>query len=149
MSQRKILITSALPYANGPTHLGHLLEYIQTDIWSRFQKLRGHETYYVCADDAHGTPIMLNAQKQGITPEEMVANVSVERQRDFADFHIKFDNYHSTHSEENKTFSELIYNRLNDGGYIKKRTISQLFDEEKGIFLPDRFVTGTCPRCKA
>lgn len=149
MSQRKILITSALPYANGPTHLGHLLEYIQTDIWSRFQKLRGHETYYVCADDAHGTPIMLNAQKQGITPEEMVANVSVERQRDFADFHIKFDNYHSTHSEENKAFSELIYNRLNDGGYIKKRTISQLFDEEKGIFLPDRFVTGTCPRCKA
>lgn len=149
MSQRKILITSALPYANGPTHLGHLLEYIQTDIWSRFQKLRGHETYYVCADDAHGTPIMLNAQKQGISPEEMVANVSVERQRDFADFHIKFDNYHSTHSEENKAFSELIYNRLNDGGYIKKRTISQLFDEEKGIFLPDRFVTGTCPRCKA
>ncbi|MFY8349666.1 methionine--tRNA ligase [Pseudoalteromonas sp. SSM20] len=149
MSQRKILITSALPYANGPTHLGHLLEYIQTDIWSRFQKLRGHEAYYVCADDAHGTPIMLNAQKQGITPEEMVANVSVERQRDFADFHIKFDNYHSTHSEENKAFSELIYNRLNDGGYIKKRTISQLFDEEKGIFLPDRFVTGTCPRCKA
>lgn len=149
MSQRKILITSALPYANGPTHLGHLLEYIQTDIWSRFQKLRGHETYYVCADDAHGTPIMLNAQKQGITPEEMVANVSVERQRDFADFHIKFDNYHSTHSEENKAFSELIYNRLNDGGYIKNRTISQLFDEEKGIFLPDRFVTGTCPRCKA
>ncbi|MEI4549251.1 methionine--tRNA ligase [Pseudoalteromonas spongiae] len=149
MSQRKILITSALPYANGPTHLGHLLEYIQTDIWSRFQKLRGHETYYVCADDAHGTPIMLNAQKQGITPEEMVANVSVERQRDFADFHIKFDNYHSTHSKENKQFSELIYNRLNNGGYIKKRTISQLFDEEKGIFLPDRFVTGTCPRCKA
>ena len=149
MSQRKILITSALPYANGPTHLGHLLEYIQTDIWSRFQKLRGHETYYVCADDAHGTPIILNAQKQGITPEEMVTNVSVERQRDFADFHIKFDNYHSTHSEENKAFSELIYNRLNDGGYIKKRTISQLFDEEKGIFLADRFVTGTCPRCKA
>lgn len=149
MSQRKILITSALPYANGPTHLGHLLEYIQTDIWSRFQKLRGHEAYYVCADDAHGTPIMLNAQKQGLTPEQMVANVSVERQRDFADFHIKFDNYHSTHSEENKAFSELIYNRLNDDGYIKKRTISQLFDQEKGIFLPDRFVTGTCPRCKA
>jgi methionyl-tRNA synthetase len=149
MSQRKILITSALPYANGPTHLGHLLEYIQTDIWSRFQKLRGHEAYYVCADDAHGTPIMLNAQKQGLTPEEMVAAVSKERQRDFADFNIKFDNYHSTHSAENKHFSELIYNRLNDGGYIKKRTISQLFDQEKGIFLPDRFVTGTCPRCKA
>ncbi|MCQ8876964.1 methionine--tRNA ligase [Pseudoalteromonas shioyasakiensis] len=149
MAQRKILITSALPYANGPTHLGHLLEYIQTDIWSRFQKLQGHETYYVCADDAHGTPIMLNAQKQGITPEEMVKNVSVERQRDFADFNIKFDNYHSTHSQENKEFSELIYNRLNTAGHIKKHTISQLFDPEKGIFLPDRFVTGTCPTCKS
>jgi methionyl-tRNA synthetase len=149
MTKRKILITSALPYANGPTHLGHLLEYIQTDIWSRFQKMRGHEAYYVCADDAHGTPIMLNAQKQGITPEQMVANVSVERQRDFADFHIEFDNYHSTHSDENRVFSELIYNRLNEGGYIKKRTISQLFDPEKSIFLPDRFVTGTCPSCKA
>ncbi|OLF80046.1 methionine--tRNA ligase [Pseudoalteromonas haloplanktis] len=149
MAQRKLLITSALPYANGPTHLGHLLEYIQTDIWSRFQKLQGHEAYYVCADDAHGTPIMLNAQKQGITPEEMVKNVSIERQRDFADFNIKFDNYHSTHSQENKEFSELIYNRLNDAGHIKKHTISQLFDPEKGIFLPDRFVTGTCPTCKS
>ncbi|MDP5211571.1 methionine--tRNA ligase [Pseudoalteromonas tunicata] len=149
MAQRKILITSALPYANGPTHLGHLLEYIQTDIWARFQKLRGHQAYYVCADDAHGTPIMLNAQKQGITPEEMVARVSVERQRDFADFNIQFDNYHSTHSPENKVLSELIYNRLNDKGHIKKRTISQLFDPEKGIFLPDRFVTGTCPSCDA
>jgi methionyl-tRNA synthetase len=125
------------------------LEYIQTDIWSRFQKLQGHEAYYVCADDAHGTPIMLNAQKQGITPEEMVKNVSIERQRDFADFNIKFDNYHSTHSQENKEFSELIYNRLNDAGHIKKHTISQLFDPEKGIFLPDRFVTGTCPTCKS
>jgi methionyl-tRNA synthetase len=124
-----------------------MLEYIQTDIWSRFQKLRGHETYYVCADDAHGTPIMLNAQKQGITPEEMVAAVSFERQRDFADFNIKFDNYHSTHSEENKELSSLIYTRLNDAGFIKKRTIEQLFDPEKSIFLPDRFVTGTCPSC--
>jgi len=147
MAPRKILITSALPYANGPTHLGHMLEYIQTDIWSRFQKLRGHEAYYVCADDAHGTPIMLNAQKQGITPEEMVAAVSFERQRDFADFNIKFDNYHSTHSEENKELSSLIYTRLNDAGFIKKRTIEQLFDPEKSIFLPDRFVTGTCPSC--
>ncbi|KID56704.1 methionyl-tRNA synthetase [Pseudoalteromonas luteoviolacea CPMOR-1] len=149
MTKRKILITSALPYANGPTHLGHLLEYIQTDIWSRFQKMRGHEAYYVCADDAHGTPIMLNAQKQGITPEEMVKNVSIERQRDFADFNIVFDNYHSTHSDENKALSELIYTRLNDKGHIKKRTISQLFDPEKNIFLPDRFVTGTCPTCDA
>ncbi|KZW99827.1 methionine--tRNA ligase [Pseudoalteromonas luteoviolacea] len=149
MTKRKILITSALPYANGPTHLGHLLEYIQTDVWSRFQKMRGHEAYYVCADDAHGTPIMLNAQKQGITPEEMVKNVSIERQRDFADFNIVFDNYHSTHSEENKALSELIYTRLNDKGHIKKHTISQLFDPEKSIFLPDRFVTGTCPTCNA
>ncbi|MGO2349923.1 methionine--tRNA ligase [Pseudoalteromonas sp. JB197] len=149
MAQRKILITSALPYANGPTHLGHLLEYIQTDIWSRFQKLQGHEAYYVCADDAHGTPIMLNAQKQGITPEEAVEKVSIERQSDFADFNIKFDNYHSTHSQENKELSELIYNRLNDAGHIKRHTISQLFDPEKGIFLPDRFVTGTCPTCKS
>lgn len=149
MAQRKILITSALPYANGPTHLGHLLEYIQTDIWSRFQKLQGHEAYYVCADDAHGTPIMLNAQKQGITPEEAVEKVSIERQRDFADFNIKFDNYHSTHSQENKELSELIYNRLNDAGHIKRHTISQLFDPEKCIFLPDRFVTGTCPTCKS
>jgi methionyl-tRNA synthetase len=149
MTKRKILITSALPYANGPTHLGHMLEYIQTDIWSRFQKQRGHETYYVCADDAHGTPIMLNAQKQGITPEEMVKNVSIERQRDFADFNIEFDNYHSTHSSENKELSALIYNRLNEKGHIKKRTISQLFDPEKNIFLPDRFVTGTCPTCDA
>ncbi|WP_125781956.1 methionine--tRNA ligase [Pseudoalteromonas rubra] len=149
MTKRKILITSALPYANGPTHLGHLLEYIQTDIWARFQKQQGHETYYVCADDAHGTPIMLNAQKQGITPEEMVQQVSIERQRDFADFNIEFDNYHSTHSDENRELSELIYTRLNDKGHIKKRTISQLFDPEKTIFLPDRFVTGTCPTCKA
>ena len=149
MAKRKILITSALPYANGPTHLGHLLEYIQTDIWARFQKSQGHDAYYVCADDAHGTPIMLNAQKQGITPEEMVAQVSVERQRDFADFNIEFDNYHSTHSDENKALSELIYTRLDNAGYIKKRTISQLFDPEKGIFLPDRFVTGTCPSCDA
>ncbi|GAP76322.1 methionyl-tRNA synthetase [Pseudoalteromonas sp. SW0106-04] len=149
MAKRKILITSALPYANGPTHLGHLLEYIQTDIWARFQKSQGHDAYYVCADDAHGTPIMLNAQKQGITPEEMVAQVSVERQRDFADFNIEFDNYHSTHSDENKALSELIYTRLDTAGYIKKRTISQLFDPEKGIFLPDRFVTGTCPSCEA
>lgn len=149
MTKRKILITSALPYANGPTHLGHLLEYIQTDIWARFQKQQGHEAYYVCADDAHGTPIMLNAQKQGITPEEMVQQVSIERQRDFADFNIEFDNYHSTHSDENRELSELIYTRLNDKGHIKKRTISQLFDPEKSIFLPDRFVTGTCPNCKA
>ncbi|QTH63740.1 methionine--tRNA ligase [Psychrosphaera ytuae] len=146
---RKILVTSALPYANGSLHLGHLMEYIQTDIWVRFQKAQGNECYYVCADDAHGTPIMLKAQQQGISPEEMVAAVREERIVDFADFHVEFDNYHSTHSDENRELASLIYNRLNDAGYIAKRSISQLFDPEKEMFLPDRFVTGTCPTCKA
>ncbi|MAA96580.1 MAG: methionine--tRNA ligase, partial [Rheinheimera sp.] len=138
MSQRKILITSALPYANGPIHLGHLLEYIQTDIWSRFQKARGHECYYVCADDAHGTPIMLKAQQQGITPEQMIAQTKIEHEADFAGFAIGFDNYYSTHSEENRQFASLIYQRLDDAGHIKRKTISQLYDPQKNMFLPDR-----------
>ncbi|WP_299006682.1 methionine--tRNA ligase [uncultured Shewanella sp.] len=146
-SQRKILVTSALPYANGPIHLGHMLEYIQTDIWSRYQKLRGHECYYICADDAHGTPIMLKAQQMGIAPEAMIAQVQQEHQQDFADFNIQFDNFHSTHSEENKALASDIYLKLREGGYIKTKTISQLFDPEKSMFLPDRFVKGTCPRC--
>lgn len=146
-SQRKILVTSALPYANGPIHLGHMLEYIQTDIWSRYQKLRGHECYYICADDAHGTPIMLKAQQMGIAAEAMIAQVQQEHQQDFADFNIQFDNFHSTHSEENKALASDIYLKLRDGGYIKTKTISQLFDPEKSMFLPDRFVKGTCPRC--
>lgn len=149
MSSRKILITSALPYANGPIHLGHLLEYIQTDIWSRFQKARGHQCYYVCADDAHGTPIMLKAQQQGITPEQMIAQTKIEHMADFAGFGIAFDHYHSTHSEENRYFANLIYQRLNDGGYIKRDTISQLYDPQKEMFLPDRFVKGDCPKCGA
>ena len=149
MTQRKILITSALPYANGPIHLGHLLEYIQTDIWSRFQKARGHQCYYVCADDAHGTPIMLKAQQLGLTPEQMIAQTSVEHQADFKDFLIDFDNYHSTHSEENRVFASEIYQKLDAGGYIKRKTISQLFDPEKQMFLPDRFVKGDCPKCGA
>lgn len=149
MTQRKILITSALPYANGPIHLGHMLEYIQTDIWSRFQKARGHQCYYVCADDAHGTPIMLKAQQLGITPEQMIAQTSQEHQADFADFLIGFDNYHSTHSEENRQFASEIYTKLDQGGYIKRKTISQLFDPEKQMFLPDRFVKGDCPKCGA
>ena len=148
-SQRKILVTSALPYANGPIHLGHMLEYIQTDIWSRFQKLRGHECHYICADDAHGTPIMLKAQQLGMTPEEMIAQVQKEHERDFADFNIQFDNFHSTHSEENRQLASDIYIKLRDSGYIKTKTISQLFDPEKSMFLPDRFVKGTCPRCKS
>lgn len=146
---RKILVTCALPYANGSIHLGHLLEHIQTDIWVRFQRMRGNETYFVCADDAHGTPIMLKAQELGVTPEEMIAGVREEHMADFADFHISFDNYHSTHSDENEAFASEIYNKLHEKGHIKTRVISQLYDEEKGMFLPDRFVKGTCPTCKS
>ncbi len=149
MTKRKILVTSALPYANGSIHLGHLFEHIQTDIWARFQRSMGHECYSVCADDAHGTPIMLKAQELGITPEEMVAKTAKEHLEDFVDFGVEYDHYHSTHSEENREFSSLIYNRLNDAGHIKKRTISQLYDPEKCMFLPDRFIKGTCPKCKA
>ena len=148
-NKRKILVTCALPYANGSIHLGHLLEHIQTDIWVRFQRMRGHETYFVCADDAHGTPIMLKAQELGVTPEAMIAGVRNEHMADFNDFYISFDNYHSTHSEENKAFAEEIYNKLHANGHIKTRTISQLYDPEKGMFLPDRFVKGTCPKCKS
>jgi len=149
MTSRKILITSALPYANGPIHLGHMLEYIQTDIWSRFQKGRGHQCYYVCADDAHGTPIMLKAQQLGLTPEQMISQTAIEHQADFAGFHVGFDNYHSTHSSENQAFASEIYTKLDAGGYIKRRSISQLFDPEKQMFLPDRFVKGDCPKCGA
>ncbi|WP_076419102.1 methionine--tRNA ligase [Colwellia sp. UCD-KL20] len=147
--KRKILATCALPYANGSIHLGHLLEHIQTDIWVRFQRMRGHETYFVCADDAHGTPIMLKAQELGVTPEEMIAGVREEHMADFADFYISFDNYHSTHSKENETFAHEIYNSLQANGHIKTRVISQLYDPEKGMFLPDRFIKGTCPKCKS
>ncbi|MEQ4706662.1 methionine--tRNA ligase [Providencia huaxiensis] len=151
MSQvaNKLLVTCALPYANGSIHLGHILEHIQADIWVRYQRMRGKEVHFICADDAHGTPIMLKAQQLGITPEEMIASVNQEHQNDFAGFAISYDNYHSTHSEENKVLSELIYGKLKNNGFIKNRTISQLFDPEKGMFLPDRFVKGTCPKCKA
>lgn len=146
---RKILVTSALPYANGSIHLGHLLEHIQTDIWSRFQRMRGNQCFSVCADDAHGTPVMLKAQELGITPEQMVAQTRAEHHQDLLDFYVEYDNYHVTHSDENKQLCEDIYNRLNDAGYISKRTINQLFDPEKNMFLPDRFVKGTCPSCGA
>jgi methionyl-tRNA synthetase len=149
MTQRKILVTSALPYANGSIHLGHLLEHIQTDIWTRFQRSQGNEIYSVCADDAHGTPVMLKAQELGITPEEMVAQTCEEHHKDFVEFGIDYNNYYVTHSPENEELAGLIYNRLNDAGHIKKRTISQLFDPEKNMFLPDRFIKGTCPKCKA
>ena len=145
---RKILVTSALPYANGSLHLGHLLETIQTDIWVRFQKQRGHECHYVCADDAHGTAIMLTAEKNGISPEQQIANVQAEHEKDFEGFLIGFDNYHSTHSDENKYYSELIYKKLRDNGHISSREITQLYDPEKEIFLADRYIKGTCPKCK-
>ncbi len=149
MPDRKILVTSALPYANGPIHLGHLVEYIQTDIWVRFQKQRGNQCYYVCADDTHGTPIMLKADQEGITPEELIARVGQEHLADFTDFGVAFDNYHSTHSEENRVLSELIYQRLKEGGHITSRSITQAFDPVKKMFLPDRFIKGECPRCGA
>ncbi len=148
-TNRHILVTSALPYANGSIHIGHLVEYIQTDIWVRFQKMQGHDCIYVCADDAHGTPIMLRAQKEGITPEQLIAATDREHRADFADFHIGFDNFHSTHSEENREIAETIYKRLRDGGHIEKRTIKQAYDPEKEMFLPDRFIKGTCPKCGA
>ena len=148
-SPRRILVTSALPYANGPIHLGHMVEYIQTDVWARYQRMRGHEVYYVCADDAHGTPIMLRAQSEGIAPEELIGRISDEHQADFADFRIKFDHFHSTHSEENRLFAELIYKKLREGGHIATRTIRQAYDPVKEMFLPDRFIKGECPKCGA
>jgi methionyl-tRNA synthetase len=147
-STRKILVTSALPYANGPIHLGHLLEYIQTDIWVRFQKLRGHQCTYVCADDAHGTAIMLRAEKEGITSEQLIERVNSEHQQDFSDFLIRFDNYYSTHSEENRELSEYIYSECLKNGKIAQRSVTQAFDPEKELFLADRFIKGTCPKCK-
>ena len=149
MNPRKILVTSALPYANGPIHLGHLVEYIQTDIWVRFQKMRGHECHYVCADDTHGTPIMLRAEKEGITPEALIARVQREHERDFAGFHVEFDQYYSTHSEETRRFAAIIYERLKDRGLIESRNIEQYYDPDKEMFLPDRFIKGECPRCHA
>ncbi len=146
---RDILITSALPYANGPIHIGHLVEYIQTDIWSRFQKMRGHNCWYVCADDAHGTPIMLRARQDGVTPEELIARIGAEHRADFADFRVAFDNYHTTHSDENRYFANLIYARNREKGHISRRTITQAFDPVEQMFLPDRFIKGECPKCGA
>jgi methionyl-tRNA synthetase len=156
MNKRKILITSALPYANGSIHLGHLVEYIQTDIWVRFQKMRlpkedGHEIYFVCADDTHGTPVMLRAEKEGITPEELINQVHGEHLRDFTDFHIEFDNYYTTHSPETRKYSEDIYTKLKaaDPSLITTKNIEQFYDPDKNIFLPDRFIKGECPKCSA
>lgn len=146
---RKILVTCALPYANGSIHLGHMLEHIQADIWVRYQRMRSQTVHFICADDAHGTPIMLKAKQLGISPEQLIADVKKEHELDFERFNIGFDNYYTTHSPENREFAELIYGRLKENGYIESRTISQLYDPEREMFLPDRFVKGTCPSCKA
>ncbi|AMC33607.1 methionine--tRNA ligase [Janthinobacterium sp. B9-8] len=146
---RKILVTSALPYANGAIHLGHLVEYIQTDIWVRFQKQRGNQCHYVCADDTHGTPVMLRAEKEGLTPEALIARVHGEHTRDFAGFHVDFDNFYSTNSPENRELAYRIYGKLKENDKIASRTINQLYDPVKNMFLPDRFVKGECPKCAA
>ncbi|MCW9013010.1 MAG: methionine--tRNA ligase [Gammaproteobacteria bacterium] len=146
---RKILVTSALPYANGPIHLGHLVEYIQTDIWVRFQKMRGHECYYVCADDAHGTPIMLRARQEGIEAQQLIDRMHAEHTKDFDDFLVDFDNYYTTHSDENREIINTIYKRLKADGHIDVRTVRQAYDPEAEMFLPDRFIKGTCPKCGA
>ena len=146
---KQFLVTSALPYANGQIHLGHLVEYIQTDIWVRFQKLIGNDCIYMCADDAHGTAVMLSAKEKNVSPEDFIEGVRQEHLRDFTGFFIEFDQYHSTHSDENKVFSEEIYNKAVESGLIKKEAIEQFFDEEKGLFLADRYVKGICPYCGA
>ena len=144
---RRILVTNALPYANGPLHLGHMVGYLQADIWVRFQRMQGHEVHYVCADDAHGTPIMLAAEKAGVTPEAFIAKIQKEHEADFAAFGVAFDHYHSTHSEENRQLAESIYARLKTAGAITAKTIQQLYDPVKEMFLPDRYIKGECPKC--
>ena len=147
--KKKILVTSALPYASGPLHFGHLVEYIQTDIWVRFQRMLGYEIHYICADDTHGTPIMLGAEREGITPEELIERVHKNNVRDFKGFHVSFDNYYTTHSPETEEYSRYIYKELNKAGLIDQRTIEQFYDPVKEMFLPDRFVKGECPKCGA
>ena len=146
---RRVFLTSALPYANGAIHLGHLVEYIQTDIWVRFQRMQGHEVHYCCADDTHGTPIMLRAEQDGITAEALIARVHEEHKRDFAGFHVEFDNYYSTHSDENRELSYDFYRKLGAAGMIERRAIEQYYDPVKNLFLPDRFIKGECPKCGA
>ena len=145
---RQILITSALPYANGPLHLGHIIEAVQTDVWVRFQKMQGHDCLYVCAEDTHGTPIMIKAQTEGVTPEALIARVAEEHRADYRDFLIGHDHFHSTHSDENRYFTDLMFERLNAAGHITRRSVRQAYDETAGMFLPDRYVRGTCPTCK-
>ena len=146
---RKILVTTALPYANGDIHLGHLLEHIQTDIWVRYHRLLGRECIYVCGDDAHGTATMLSAQKKGIAIEEWLKQMKTQHERDLRAFGMSYDNYYTTHSPENKEYSEYIYNKLRDKNLIAKRKVKQLFDPVQGMFLADRFIKGKCPKCAA
>ena len=146
---RTLLVTSALPYANGAPHLGHIVEYVQTDIWVRFQRMRGHDVLFMWANDAHGTPIMLKARQEGITPEALIARVGLEQKRDFDDFDISYDNFHTTHSDENREITYEIYRRLSAAGHIRRETIVQAYDEQAKMFLPDRYVRGTCPKCGA
>ena len=148
-SKRDILVTNALPYANGPLHIGHLLEHIQSDIWVRYQRLVGNNCTYICGEDAHGTAIMLKAEENGVSPEELINQVKVSHIQDFTAFNISHDNYYTTHSEENRLFSEKIFNSLKEKGFVEERKIEQLFDTEKQMFLSDRFVKGTCPSCRA
>ena len=147
--KKDILITAALPYANGAIHIGHILEYTQADIYNRFQKMMGNNSIYCCADDTHGTPIMLKAKERGITPQELIAEASINHQNDFKDFLIEFDNYYSTNSPENKELVEFFFNTLNQKGHIEKKEIEQAYDEQEQMFLPDRFIKGTCPKCGA
>lgn len=149
MSQRKILVTAALPYANGEIHIGHLVEYIQADIWSRFQKMRGHECIYLCADDTHGTPIMISARKQNITPEKLIEDCHQRHQKDFKEFEVEFDTYHTTNSEENRETVTEIFQTIESKGLVTTKPVSQPYCEHDKMFLPDRFVTGTCPKCQA
>jgi len=148
-SKREILVTNALPYANGHLHLGHILEHIQSDIWVRYQRLQGNDCTYICGEDAHGTSIMLKAEEQGISPEELIEQIRISHEQDFRAFNISHDNYHTTHSEENKYYSETIFKRLKKEGLIEEKEIEQLYDTEKGLFLSDRYVKGTCPTCKS
>ena len=149
MNKRRLFVTTALPYANGSFHIGHIMEYIQADIWVRFQRMQGHEVHFVCADDAHGAPIMLKAESEGLTPEQLVARIAAERPRYLDGFHISFDNWHSTHSDENTALSQDIYRKLKAAGLIATKTIEQFFDPVKSMFLPDRYIKGECPRCGA
>ena len=148
-NSRTIIVTSALPYANGPIHLGHLVEYVQSDIWCRYQKMHNHECYHVCADDTHGTAIMLRAQREGITPYQLIQTIGKEHKKDFSGFHIDFSYYHSTHGPDNRNLVEMIYLRNRDKGHITRKTISQAYDPEAGQFLPDRYIKGECPKCGA